>query len=96
MISRKDLIDTAAYGQDIHRVILAFNVDLLPEAKEALPTYPLKVFTNDVVYRLIEDYQKWVEEEKRRVDIKVTFRVRLPWEDKASCRTVSSGRASLR
>ncbi len=50
-------------------MILAFNVDLLPEAKEALPNYPLKVFTNDVVYRLIEDYQKWVEEEKRRVDI---------------------------
>jgi translation initiation factor 5B len=69
MISRKDLIDTAAYGETYHRVILGFNVDLLPEAKEALPNYPLKVFTNDVVYRLIEDYQKWVEEEKRRMDV---------------------------
>ena len=64
IISRKDLIDTAAYGQDIHRADPRFNVDLLPEAKEALPNYPLKVFTNDVVYRLIEDYQKWVEEER--------------------------------
>ena len=68
-ISRKDIIDTAAYGEPYHRVILGFNVDLLPEAKEALPNYPLKVFTNDVVYRLIEDYLKWVEEEKRRMDI---------------------------
>jgi translation initiation factor 5B len=68
-ISRKDLIDTAAYGETYHRVILGFNVDLLPEAKDALPNYPLKVFTNDVVYRLIEDYQKWVEEEKRRLDV---------------------------
>jgi translation initiation factor 5B len=67
-ISRKDIIDAAAYGEPYHRVILGFNVDLLPEAKEALPNYPLKVFTNDVVYRLIEDYQKWVEEEKRRMD----------------------------
>lgn len=69
MISRKDIIDAAAYGETYHRVILGFNVDLLPEAKEALPNYPLKVFTNNVVYRLIEDYQKWVEEEKRRMDI---------------------------
>jgi translation initiation factor 5B len=67
-ISRKDLIDTAAYGEVYHRVILGFNVTLLPEAKDALPNYPLKVFTNDVVYRLIEDYQKWVEDEKRRVE----------------------------
>ncbi len=68
-ISRKDIIDAAAYGTPQHRVIMGFNVDLLPEAKEALPNYPLKVFTNDVVYRLIEDYQKWVEEEKRKLDI---------------------------
>ena len=62
--------DTAAYGQAVHRVILGFNVDLLPDAKEALPNYPsMKVFTNDVVYRLIEDYQKWVEEEKRKLDL---------------------------
>lgn len=68
MISRKDIIDTAAYGETYHRVILGFNVDMLPEARDALPNYPLKVFTNNVVYRLIEDYQKWVEEEKRRMD----------------------------
>jgi translation initiation factor 5B len=69
MISRKDLIDTAAYGEPFHRVILGFNVGLLPEAKDALPNYPqLKVFTNDVVYRLIEDYQKWVEDEKKRIE----------------------------
>ena len=67
-VSRKDLIDTAAYGETQHRVILAFNVGLLPEAKDALPNYSLKVFTNDVVYRLIEDYQKWMDEEKRRLD----------------------------
>jgi translation initiation factor 5B len=29
----------------------------------------MKVFTNDVVYRLIEDYLKWVEEEKRRTEL---------------------------
>lgn len=69
MISRKDLIDTAAYGETFHRVILAFGVDLLPEAKEALPSHNLKVFASDVVYRLIEDYQAWVEEEKRKMDL---------------------------
>ncbi len=67
-ISKRDIIDTAAYGDVMHRVILGFNVDLLPEAKDILLNYPVKVFTNNVVYRLIEDYQKWTEEEKRRIE----------------------------
>ncbi len=78
MISRKDLIDTAAYGQTFHRVILAFGVDLLPEAKEALPNYNLKVFASDVVYRLIEDYTAWVEEEKRKLDLEMRSEFAFP------------------
>jgi len=43
---------------------------MLPDAKDAVLSHPnMKVFTNDVVYRLIEDYSKWVEEEKRRIDL---------------------------
>ena len=48
---------------------MGFNVGLLPDAKDAQPSYPnLKVFTSDVVYRLIEEYTEWMEEEKRRLD----------------------------
>ncbi|AGN27142.1 translation initiation factor IF-2 [Candidatus Methanomassiliicoccus intestinalis] len=69
LISRKDLIDASAYGESVHRVIMGFNVGLLPDAKDAQPSYPnLKVFTSDVVYRLIEEYTEWMEEEKRRLD----------------------------
>jgi translation initiation factor 5B len=78
MISRKDLIDTAAYGETYHRVILAFGVDLLPEAKEALPNYNLKVFASDVVYRLIEDYTEWVEGEKRKLDLEMRSEYAFP------------------
>ena len=78
MISRKDLIDTAAYGETFHRVILAFGVDLLPEAKDALPNYSLKVFASDVVYRLIEDYTAWVEEEKRKLDLEMRSEFAFP------------------
>ncbi len=68
-ISRRDIVDTSAYGDVLHRVILGFNVDLLPEAKELVGNYPIKVFTSDVVYRLIDEYQEWVNDEKHRIDI---------------------------
>ncbi|QLH75051.1 MAG: translation initiation factor IF-2 [Methanomassiliicoccales archaeon] len=67
-ISRRDIIEVSAYTEPLHKVILAFNVSLLPDAKDALPNYDTKVFINNVVYGLIEDYQKYVIEEQRRAE----------------------------
>jgi len=47
-------------------VVLLFNVKALPEAEEILAREGVKVFYNNVIYRLIEDYEKWVAEEKKR------------------------------
>jgi translation initiation factor 5B len=56
----------SAYGDMEHKVILGFNVEMLPDAKDAIVTADAKIFHNDVVYGLIEDYQKWVEETNRK------------------------------
>jgi translation initiation factor 5B len=67
-ISRRDIIEVSAYGDTIHRVILGFNVDMLPDAKDAIVSADAKVFNNNVVYGLIEDYQKWDLETKRKAE----------------------------
>lgn len=77
-IAKRDIVEACATNESLHRVILGFNVKILPEAKEILPTYPVKVFLNDVVYRLIEDYQKWVEEQKRASEIEKRSKFSFP------------------
>ncbi len=67
-ISRRDIVEASSYTDPLHKVIFGFNVDVLPEVREAVLTYGTKVFTNDVLYRLFEDYQKWVEEQKRDIE----------------------------
>ncbi|MGD0056691.1 MAG: translation initiation factor IF-2 [Methanomassiliicoccales archaeon] len=67
-ISRRDIVETSSYTDPLHKAILGFNIGLLPEAREAILTYGTKVFTNDVLYRLFEDYQKWVEGQKREIE----------------------------
>ncbi len=67
-ISRRDIIEVSAYGDTIHRVILGFNVEMLPDAKDAIVSADAKVFNNNVVYGLIEDYQKWDLETKRKAE----------------------------
>ncbi len=63
-ISRRDIMEVSAYRDKLHRTILGFNVGILPDAKEVLHGSDVEVFQNDVVYRLMEDYEEWVEEQR--------------------------------
>ncbi len=67
-VAKRDVIEASAYNDSLHRAVLAFNVPILPDAKDVLPSYDTKVFLNDIVYGLIDDYKKWVAEEKRKAE----------------------------
>jgi translation initiation factor 5B len=69
-VTRRDVIEVAALKDPLHRAIIAFNVRMLPDAKEELEHSDVKVFESDVIYRLIEDYDSWVEEQKNLMDKK--------------------------
>ena len=77
-ISRRDITEVNAYNDQLHKVVLGFNVSMLPDAKDALLISDSKVFTNDVVYGLIDEYQKWVGEEKRRAEAQKRSLVAFP------------------
>ena len=66
-ISKKDINDCESnYEQDpLSCVILAFNSDLMPETS---PSLKVKVFSNNIIYKLIEDYEKWKKEEAKRLE----------------------------
>ena len=42
-------------------VVLGFNVDILPDAKEQAYIDNIRIFTNNVIYRLLEDYVEYAE-----------------------------------
>jgi translation initiation factor 5B len=68
-VSRRDIIDAATTPDPLRRVVLAFNVPLLPDAEAELAKQPeVKVVTNNIIYKLIEDYQAWLETRKRELE----------------------------
>ena len=68
-ITRRDILETDALrGDPLNKIILAFNVKTSKEAEAALEDSGLRIFSNDVVYRLIEEYQEWLDESKRQTD----------------------------
>ncbi len=67
-VSKTDVIDASITRKHDRYlgVILAFNVKILPEAEEEAKKLGVKIFNNNVIYRLLEEYEEWVEQEKKR------------------------------
>ncbi|AIS31426.1 MULTISPECIES: translation initiation factor IF-2 [Methanobacterium] len=69
-VSRRDVVDASIVAQedDLHGVIIAFNVKILPSAAEEIKNTDLKIFQANVIYQLTEDYQEWIQaaEERRK------------------------------
>lgn len=67
-VSKVDVIDASITKKEdpYLGVIIAFNVKIHPEAEEEAKRLGVKIFQDNVIYRLLEDYERWVEEEKQR------------------------------
>lgn len=67
-VSRRDVVEAETVrGEDRYKaVVLGFNVKVLKDAEERARATATQIFQNNVIYRLIEDYQKWTAEEKER------------------------------
>ncbi|MHA1281634.1 MAG: translation initiation factor IF-2 [Promethearchaeota archaeon] len=59
-------------------VVLGFNVPVLPEAKEEAYKNNIRIFTNNVIYRLLEDYLEYAETRKAEDTAKGLSELILP------------------
>jgi translation initiation factor 5B len=68
-ISKKDLSDAESnYEKNpLESVILAFNVKL---AKDAVKKANVHIISSDIIYKIIEDFEKWQEEQKKLLEQK--------------------------
>ena len=64
-VTRRDVIEAKAIKEkDRHLgIVLAFNVKVLPDAKDESEDSHIKVFEDKVIYSLIDSYNAWVEED---------------------------------
>ncbi len=67
-VSKSDVIDASITKKHDKYlgVILAFNVKVLPEAEEEARRSGIPIFSDNVIYRVLESYEEWVTKEKER------------------------------
>jgi len=65
-VKKEDIIEAQNVKDKLKRVILAFNIKALSEAENLAKDLKIPIFFNEIIYRLIEDYEKWCKEEKEK------------------------------
>ncbi|MBI2662056.1 translation initiation factor IF-2 [Candidatus Woesearchaeota archaeon] len=71
-ITKKDLgkLEMVREKDEFFGVILGFNVRVPAEIEEMRKTKNLKIFTNEVIYKTIEDYEKFREGLKKEIELR--------------------------
>jgi translation initiation factor 5B len=73
-ITKKDLAEACTDENPLCRVVIGFNV------KQSEPYEGVKVFTNNVIYKLIEDLEKWIDDETKRLEAKKLEKITRPFK----------------
>ncbi|MHA1592340.1 MAG: translation initiation factor IF-2 [Candidatus Heimdallarchaeaceae archaeon] len=68
-VNKKDVIDAAIVGEKTpeYSAILCFNVNVLAGAQEEVEVNDIKIFSSDVIYNLIDDYERWMLDTKESI-----------------------------
>ncbi|MBO8183720.1 MAG: translation initiation factor IF-2 [Archaeoglobus sp.] len=64
-IDKRDVIEASANNDELNKVILGFSVRTLPGVEEEAAKYGIRIFIDDIIYNLIDNFVKWREEELR-------------------------------
>lgn len=75
-ITKKDISDAeSSYEKDpLQSAVLGFNVELSQDVK----TGSVKVLSHNIIYKLIEDFEKWREDAKKALEAKETENLYKP------------------
>jgi len=68
-VSKRDVVEASVVmaKEPLLGAILAFGVRTLPDAAEEARSRGVRIFENQIIYQLIEDYDQWMRKEKERI-----------------------------
>jgi len=67
VITREDAIIADTNPDMFYKIIIGFNTRPTEDAKEVAKNKNIKLLLSDVIYHLLEQYEKWVAEEKEDI-----------------------------
>jgi translation initiation factor 5B len=81
-VTKQDVIEVQNLKEDIRKVVLAFNVKILDDAETFAKDLDVTIFSNNIIYRLIDEYKEWSYKAKEREIQQKLSKVSRPCEIK--------------
>lgn len=69
-VSRRDVRSAEAASDPLHRIIMAFSTDILPDAESEMAQSDKGVhhIGSDIIYRILEEREEWVERRTKEIE----------------------------
>ncbi len=69
-VNRRDVRSAENSADPLHRIIMAFATDILSDAEEEIENSDngVKYIGSDIIYRILEEREEWVEERTRELE----------------------------
>jgi translation initiation factor 5B len=77
-VAPRDVRVAGTAKESKHESILAFSVDILDDAEQLAEQEDVRIFEHDVIYRLIESYEEYVEEKEQSQQEQVLENITRP------------------
>ncbi|MFB6207049.1 MAG: translation initiation factor IF-2, partial [Haloglomus sp.] len=77
-VAPRDVAVADTANERKHECILAFNVDVLPDAERRAEEADVRIFADDVIYQLVEEYEEYVAEIERAQQENVLDKIARP------------------
>ncbi len=81
-VSRQDILETKNISDSLRKVVLVFNQKVPEDISFSAKDLGVKIFENNVIYRLFEEYEAWVVKERERMLMEELERVTRPCQVK--------------
>lgn len=77
-VTRKDVVEASHFEDPLHHVIFAFNVGINDDARAEALSSGVKIFENDVMYRMLEEYKLWCGERTKQLETEKRLEISFP------------------
>ncbi len=67
-ISKKDVVEAKTNVNPVNRVVLGFNVKVLPEAESEMNSSDVNIINSRVIYHLVESFEEWKVQKLKEID----------------------------
>lgn len=76
--SRKDVMELESLADPFKKIIFAFNTQIPQDVLEEAKNRRIKILSSNIIYKLFEEYDSWVANEKERIKLEKLERITRP------------------